>query len=259
MKINTLFLALLTLLAGVATPALAERGDGDHGRRQMQAEHRGNHQAGTPQRAEQRSQRRFERQRSLHIEQRNAQRVERHERRAQKPARVQRRIYEQPHRAVPRRHVETRRSLHIERPHRMSIQRSYHRVPRSRYYRGIRIYRPYGHLYPGFGYYYSDHDAFRWLAFTALTLTIIDRLDEQQQRMHEQALVRATSATVGDTLYWDDGDAFGSVTVLHIGTDYRGREYREFRQTVSVRGRTETSYARAYLKDNGVWTVSRLN
>jgi len=77
--------------------------------------------------------------------------------------------------------------------------------------------------------------------------------------MHEQALIRATTADVGGSLYWNDGDASGSITVLHIGRDFRAREYREFRQTISTHGRTETSYATAYLKSNGVWAVSRSN
>lgn len=168
--------------------------------------------------------------------------------------------YDRGRRAVSsRRHIETHRSFHIERPHRIIRPHNYRPVVRNRYYLGIHVYRPYGYLYPGFGFYYSDNDAFRWLAFTALTLTIIHELDEHQQRMHEQALIRATTGEEGDTLYWDDRNASGSVTVLYIGTDSRGREYREFRQTISTHGRTETSYGSATLKSNGSWQVSKLS
>jgi len=168
--------------------------------------------------------------------------------------------FDRDHRSeAPRRQVETRRSMHVEPPQR-AVRPHYSRpVPRTRYYLGLRVYRPYGYLYPGFGFYYSDNDAFRWLAFTALTLTIVNQLDEHQQRMHEQALIRATTGEEGDTLYWDDRGASGSVTVLYIGTDSRGREYREFRQTVSSRGRAETSYGSATLKSNGTWQVAKLD
>jgi len=288
MKNKTLLLTLFSLLAATLafTPALAlsEPGDNrsrDRQKQESRSEHRETRQINKAQRVERNAQQRIERRTPQHIErntqqrmerrtpqrvernthQSTPQRLERQERREHRPAVVQPRSYEQRRALTPaaRRHIETRRSLHIKRPARIVKPRYYRHVPRSRYYMGMRIYRPYGYLYPGFGHYYSDHDAFRWLAFTALTLSIIDHLDEHQQRMHEQALIRATTAQVGDTLYWDDRHASGSVTILYIGTDHRGREYREFRQTVTARGRTETSYGSAYLKANGSWKVSRMN
>ena len=298
MNTKKLFLTLFALFAGASSlmpaTALAERDNGRDQVRQQESrdEQRDSRQAENPQRAEQQNrqriekqapqrmerqnqprveqqrqhpmqnqpQQRVERQNQQRVERQAPQRVEREERREQRPAVVQQRSYEQRNRNMhERRHMESRRTVHIEPPRRIVRPGYYRHVPRSRYFMGIRIHRPYGYLYPGFGFYYSDHDAFRWLAFTALTLTIIDHLDEDQQRMHEQALIRATSAEVGDTLYWDDRHASGSVTVLYIGTDRRGREYREFRQTVSARGRTETSYGSAYLKSNGSWEVMESN
>jgi len=267
MNTKAISLTLISLLAGAAssTPALAADRDNDNYRHERQQPNSVNsklHQfLKTPQRAERQAPQRAERQAPQRAERQSPQRVERENRRDHRPVAEQRRDHERFGKAVPehRRHIETRRSFHIERPRYLSKPRyyRYRHVPRSRYYLGIHIYRPHGYLYPGFGFYYNDHDAFRWLAFTVLTLAIIDQLNEHQQRMHEQALIRATSAEVGDTLYWTDGDATGSVTVLYIGTDDRGREYREFRQTVSAHGRTETSYGSAYLKSNGIWEVSR--
>jgi len=262
MNTKMIILALFSLLAGTFSPAsaLAERDDGDYRDRQQQSqrEHRETRQTTQPQRVERQSPQRVERQSPQRVERQSPQRVER-----QSPQRVERQrpvimqhySYNQRATARPetRHHIVTRRTFHIVKARHIVKPSYYHRVPRSRYYMGIRIYRPYGYLYPGFGFYYSDHDAFRWIAFTALTLTIIDHLDEYQQRMHEQAIIRATSADIGDTLYWHDGHTSGSVTVLHIGTDTRGRKYREFRQIVSVRGKTQTSYGSAYLKSNGTW------
>jgi len=290
MKNKTLSFAMISLIAGVAafgsSPAFAERTSDNIHRsenQQTRGDYRGQgHEAKTP-RVERKSQSRAERQRSIrsesgvqHSDSRNSARDERVERKTPKNAfesrKIQREQKSQEHRTVrtrtydrdhrvsaSSRHVETRRSFHVEVPQRIVRPHNYRSVPRSRYYLGIRVYRPYGYLYPGFGFYYSDNDAFRWLAFTALTLTIVNQLDEHQQRMHEQALIRATTGEEGDTLYWDDRGASGSVTVLYIGTDSRGREYREFRQTVSAHGRTETSYGSATLRANGTWQVAKLD
>jgi len=214
----------------------------------------------SPQLVERANPQRVEKKSPRYNKSRTPQNVQRDYRREQGNRNARNPVYDRDHRAdVPRRHVEARRSFHVEAPQRIVRPHYYRTVPRSRYYLGIRVYRPYGYLYPGFGFYYSDNDAFHWLAFTALTLTIVNQLDEHQQRMHEQALIRATTGEEGDTLYWDDRGASGSVTVLYIGTDSRGREYREFRQTVSAHGRTETSYGSATLRADGTWKVAKLD
>ena len=183
------------------------------------------------------------------------------ERQEHKSAFVQRKSFEHRSKASSehRRNVETRRSLHIERPHKPYYKRTYKRVPRQRHYRGVRIYRSYGYLRPGFGFYYSDNDAFRWIAFTALTLAIFDHLDEQQQRMHEQAQIRATSAYLGDTIYWQDRRSSGSITVTDIWHDRRGRECRELEQNVRTRGRSESTFSTVCQKRNGAWEVASFN
>jgi len=251
-------LTLFTLLAGtsVISPdtAFAERDDNvSNDRREQRVEKQ------RPQRAERNTPQHVERERPQYRERKNSQRTERFERREQKPAVSQHRADQKRYSTVAPRHVESRRTYRVERPRHIVRHRYYHPVPRNRYFRGIRIYRPYGYLYPGFGYYYSDHDAFRFLAFTAVTLAIIQHLDEPQQRMHEHALVLATTAEIGDTHYWGSEHSSGSVTLLYIGSDARGREYREFRQEVTTGGRTETSYARAYLNSNGRWDVTKIS
>lgn len=206
-----------------------------------------------PTRVERQNQSRMERQRPPRTERQQPQRTERH---VIMP-RVERRSYE--HRsagmAPHSQHVEARRSFYIGLPLRYDRSRHYYRVPPSRYFRGIHVYRLYGHRYPGFGFFYSDNDAFRWLALTALTLTIVDHLDEQQQRLHEQALIRATSGDIGDVSYWRDGRSYGSVTVTDIWIDHRGRECREIEQSITTDGRTETSFRTLCEKRGGVWEV----
>jgi len=179
---------------------------------------------------------------------RQPQRVEQQETRRERPAAVQYRHVEQ--------RVAVRRPIRIQQPH-SGYRPAWHAVPRQRYYRGIRVYRHHGHRYPGFGFYYSDADAFRWIAFTALSMAIIDHLDEQQQRLHEQAFVRATSANSGDTIYWQDEHSSGSITVTRIWYDRNGRQCRDLEQSVTTGRRTETGLSTVCLRNNGVWVVSR--
>ncbi len=50
-------------------------------------------------------------------------------------------------------------------------------APRNRQFRGVRVVRPHGGPFHGYGHFYTDHDAFKYLAFTAITLKILDNLN----------------------------------------------------------------------------------
>jgi len=128
-------------------------------------------------------------------------------------------------------------------------------VPRERYVYGTRVIRRHGHPYRGYGYFYSDDDAFMWLAFTAITLKILDNLNEEQQRLHEAAQVRATTANVGETIFWEEGDASGAVTTTRLGTSTAGRPCREFQQQVTIGGKTEQAYGTACRNPDGSWEI----
>jgi hypothetical protein len=127
--------------------------------------------------------------------------------------------------------------------------------PRVRYYRDYPIVRPYGVWYQGYGRYRTDADAFRWLGLTAITLGVLDLLDEGQQRTLEDAQIQATEVPVGTRLDWDDRGARGSVQVLSDGRDEAGRYCRDFEQTVTVAGRTERAGGTACQGSDGVWEV----
>lgn len=126
---------------------------------------------------------------------------------------------------------------------------------RVRHYRDVIILRPYGHWYPGYGHYHSDSDAFKWLALTAITLKILDNLNEAQERAHEQAQIAATTAPVGETIIWREGNASGSVTATREGTSTAGRYCREFQQKVTIGGHTEQAYGTACMQPDGSWEV----
>jgi len=123
------------------------------------------------------------------------------------------------------------------------------------YYRNVWIVRPYGHWYPGYGYYYHDHDAYPWLAFTAISLSLLALLTVAQQRAQEQAQIDATTASVGETIVWNDANASGSVSVLRDGHSSDGQYCREFQQTVTIGGRSEQGYGTACQQPDGSWRI----
>jgi len=126
---------------------------------------------------------------------------------------------------------------------------------RKRWYRDVLVVRPYGHWYPGYAYYEQDDDAYKWLAFTAIALKLLDNLNEQQQREHEAAQVAATTAPIGERIVWQDGGAYGAVTPTRDGTSTTGRYCREFLQEVSIGGRTEQAYGTACRQPDGAWEM----
>lgn len=128
-------------------------------------------------------------------------------------------------------------------------------VPRDRNVWGTRVRRPYGKPYHGYGYYFTDRDAFKWLAFTAITIKLLDNLNEEQQRLHEAAQVRATTANRGEVIMWEDGNAYGSVTTTRIGSSSAGRPCREFQHNVTIGGKTEQAWGIACMNPDGSWEV----
>lgn len=129
------------------------------------------------------------------------------------------------------------------------------RRDRIRHHRNVVIVRPYGHWYHGYGHFYHDDDAYKWLAFTAIALKVLDNLNEEQQREHEAAQVKATTADVGETIVWNKGGASGSVTTLRDGTSTSGRYCREFQQKITIGGKEEMAYGTACRNPDGSWEV----
>jgi hypothetical protein len=151
-------------------------------------------------------------------------------------------------------HHVIRGPRHYRRP--IIVNRTIHVAPRRvRHYRNVTIVRPYGHWYGGYGRFFSDTDAWVFLALTAITLAIVDSLSEAQQREHEAAQVLATTAPIGETITWNDGGAAGSVTTLRDGHTADGEYCREFLQTVTIGGREEEAYGTACLRPDGAWEV----
>jgi hypothetical protein len=129
------------------------------------------------------------------------------------------------------------------------------RRPVPRPYRGVTIYHHYGHHHPGYGWYRLDDDAYKWLAFTAISLKLLDTFNEEQQRRHESAQIRAASAPIGERIVWNDGDAYGSVTAVREGNSTSGRYCREFLHEVRIGGKVEQAYGTACRQPDGAWEI----
>ncbi|MGB5473249.1 MAG: hypothetical protein WBQ78_07215 [Gammaproteobacteria bacterium] len=143
------------------------------------------------------------------------------------------------------------------RDYRKSPQVVYRGKPRNRIrkYRDVVIVRPYGHWYSGYGHYYRDDDAYKWLAFTAITLGLLNYLNEAQQREYEAAQISATTAPLGEPIIWENGGASGAVIATREGTTPSGRYCREFQQNVAIGGRREEAYGTACRNPDGSWEV----
>jgi hypothetical protein len=128
-------------------------------------------------------------------------------------------------------------------------------VPRERFYRGYPVIRHYGPAFGGFGYFYDDRAAWRFFGFTSWELAISARLNEEQMRAHEAAIVEATSSPVNEPIEWSDGPASGTVTTTREGHTNDGRPCREFQQQVTIAGASEKAYGTACEQADGSWQI----
>lgn len=128
-------------------------------------------------------------------------------------------------------------------------------APRRRAVGHINVYRPYGPTIYGYGFHYADAEAVRWIGFTAITLKVLDMMEEDQVRYYEQAQIEAATAPVGEAIVWNSGSASGSVTTLREGTDASGYNCREFQQTVTIGGQQETAFGTACLQADDTWRI----
>jgi surface antigen len=117
------------------------------------------------------------------------------------------------------------------------------------------VVRPFRYDYPRHHHHLHGDDIWGWLTFTAITLAILDNLNEQQQRAHEMALYSATAAPLGETIYWNKGDASGAITPIQDGNSSSGRYCREFQQQVDIGGQRESLYGTACQNPDGSWEI----
>lgn len=138
---------------------------------------------------------------------------------------------------------------------RTGVRRGTAPTTRQRSYRGVRVSRRHGHWYHGYGHHHNDSNAWKWLAFTAITLKVLDNINEAQQRKHEAAQIDAATAPIGEAVVWQEGDASGRVTATKETQDSSGNHCREFQQEITVGGQTEQAYGTACLQPDGAWKI----
>jgi flagellar biosynthesis GTPase FlhF len=126
---------------------------------------------------------------------------------------------------------------------------------RVRPYRNVVVFRPYGGWYHGYGRYYQDDQAYRWLGLTAITFGVLGMLNEMQQRALEDAQIAATTAPIGAPIAWGDPYAHGTVIATREGMSESGQYCREFQQTVQIGGRVEQAFGTACQQPDGAWLV----
>ena len=129
-------------------------------------------------------------------------------------------------------------------------------LPSRRYHDRYIYLRPFNHSYPRYRSLYYDNKFWGWLAFTVVTLQILDHLNDHQRYEHERALYRATRVPIGETIIWsDDDDIEGSVTPVWEGSGNTGQYCREFKHEITIGDRTEVAYGTACKRSDGTWEI----
>jgi surface antigen len=123
----------------------------------------------------------------------------------------------------------------------------------DRRHHDVKVVRPFVPLHNGHVRFYRDDDVYEWLAFSAIAVKLLDNLNEQQQREHEAAQVRASMAPIGQTIYWKNGNASGYMTPTRDGTDHAGRYCREFQHQITIGGQRLQRYSTACRQPGGSW------
>jgi surface antigen len=82
-------------------------------------------------------------------------------------------------------------------------------------------------------------------------------LDEVDQMKAQQAQTAAASAPVGETIAWNNPDSgnSGSYTTVRDGQSTSGEYCREFQETVTIDGKTESAYGVACRQPDGSWKI----
>ena len=129
-------------------------------------------------------------------------------------------------------------------------------IPSRRHHDQYIYIRPFRNSYPHYRPLYFDNKFWGWLAFSLVTLQILDQLNDNQRHEHEYAMHRATQTPIGKTIVWsDDKYVSGSVTPVWEGSGDSGQYCREFRHEISIDDRTEISYGTACQRRDGTWEI----
>ncbi len=82
-------------------------------------------------------------------------------------------------------------------------------------------------------------------------------MDDVDRLKADEAVNQAHTAPMGETIVWNNpnsGNA-GTVTPVRDGSTTSGLYCREFQQTITISGRTETAYGTACQEPDGTWKI----
>jgi len=102
---------------------------------------------------------------------------------------------------------------------------------------------------------YKHRDRDDWALYAILALQLVDAMSESQQQSYAWAQQRAVAAPVGETIEWEDGGLYGSVTPVRDGADRSGRYCREFQHQITVGNRLQSGYGIACRQPDGAWEI----
>ena len=82
-------------------------------------------------------------------------------------------------------------------------------------------------------------------------------MDEVDRAKANQAVVQAHTAQIGESIAWNNPDTgnYGTVVPVRDGTSTSGLYCREFQQTVTIGGNTESAYGTACRQPDGSWQI----
>jgi surface antigen len=82
-------------------------------------------------------------------------------------------------------------------------------------------------------------------------------LDDVDRMKAQQAQTAATTAPVGETIVWNNPESgnSGSYTPVRDGQSTSGEYCREFQETVTIGGKTETAHGIACRQPDGSWKM----
>jgi hypothetical protein len=102
---------------------------------------------------------------------------------------------------------------------------------------------------------YKKRDRDDWAIYAILALQVVELLNDNQRNGYAWAHERAVAAPLGDSIRWNDGSAYGSVTAVRDGRDSGGRYCREFQHEIVVGNRQQSGYGTACRQPDGDWEI----
>ena len=82
-------------------------------------------------------------------------------------------------------------------------------------------------------------------------------MDDVDRMQADEAVNQAHGAAIGERIVWNNPDSgnSGTVTAVRDGSTTSGLYCREFQQTITVSGQTETAYGTACQEPDGTWKI----